>query len=67
MDKAFSERDPAKRLGILRDAEKLITEEEFPFLPLYQYADGYMYDDAKVGGVMMNVRLLTELKWVYRK
>ncbi len=41
--------------------------DELPFLPLYQYADGYLYDDTKLGGVMINVRLLCELKWIYRK
>ena len=59
--------DPAQRLKLLTDAERLLVEEQLPVLPLYQYADGYMYDDNKIGGFTMNVRQLNELKWIYRK
>jgi oligopeptide transport system substrate-binding protein len=64
---ANAEPDAQRRLNILSDAERLLVEDQFPLLPLYQYADGYMYDDAKIGGFTMNVRELNELKWIYRK
>jgi oligopeptide transport system substrate-binding protein len=65
--KAAKEPDAAKRFAILREAERILVEDEFPFIPLYQYADGYMFDDKKIGGLDMNVRLLTQFKYVYKK
>jgi oligopeptide transport system substrate-binding protein len=67
LDKAAAEPDPAKRFALLRDAEAMLVRDQFPFIPLYQYADGYMFDAADVGGLYMNVRLLTQFKYLHRK
>lgn len=67
LDRAAREADPAKRMAILSDAEKLLVTDECPFLPLYQYGDGYMYDDRKIAGFDVNVRLMTQYKWIARK
>ncbi len=64
---ANAEPDPQRRLNFLSDAERLIVREQFPFIPLYQYADGYMFDATKIAGFDMNVRSITELKWIHRK
>ena len=45
----------------------MLVEDEFPFIPLYQYSDGYMFDPNRVGGLELDVRLLTQFKYLYRK
>jgi oligopeptide transport system substrate-binding protein len=67
LEQASKEADPAKRFEILRESERLLMEEEFPLLPLYQYSDGFVFDPDKIGGIGMNVRMTTPLKWIYRK
>jgi oligopeptide transport system substrate-binding protein len=67
LDRAAKEADPAKRMALLADAEKLLVTDECPFIPLYQYGDGYMYDDRKITGFDVNVRLMTQYKWIARK
>lgn len=64
--KAAMEADPGKRFGILREAERMVVEEEFPLLPLYQYSDGFIFDEGKIENLYLNVRLLTEFKWLRR-
>ena len=44
----------------------MILNQEAAMIPLYQYADGYLYDEKKIQGGEMNVRMLTQLKWVRR-
>ena len=63
---AAAEADPAIRFAKLRAAERLITEEEFPLIPLYQYSDGFIYDPKKIDYLDANVRLLTPFKWLRR-
>jgi oligopeptide transport system substrate-binding protein len=67
LDEAAREGDPQKRMAILSAAEKLLVTDECPFIPLYQYGDGYMYDDRKLSGMEVNVRLMTQYKWIARK
>jgi len=64
--RAGKEIDPAKRFGLLREAEGILVEQDFPFIPLYEYSDGYIYDDKKIGGADVNVRLLTQFKYIHR-
>jgi oligopeptide transport system substrate-binding protein len=63
MERAAAEPDPPRRFALLREAEELLTQEEVPFIPLYQYGDGFMYDERKVVGLEVNVRLLSMFKW----
>ena len=65
LDEAGRETDVGKRFAILKEAETLLTDQEMPFLPLYQYTDGYMYNPRKVVGMDMNVRMLTEMKFLH--
>jgi oligopeptide transport system substrate-binding protein len=65
--KAAAEADRDKRFAILRDAERLLVEDEFPYIPLYQYSDGFMFDEKKVGGITLDVRLMTQFKYLYKK
>lgn len=57
LDAAESELDPAKRLAILADAERLLVEEDLPILPLYGSVLIYMYDPATVRGLTHHPRL----------
>ena len=67
LKQAAAEPDRDKRFAILRRAEQLLVEDEFPFIPLYQYSDGYIFDPAKIEGLDLNVRLLTQFKYIHRK
>ncbi len=66
MDKAAAEADPARRFELLRQAEGILVQDELPLIPLYQYGDGFIYDEKKILGLDVNVRLLTQLKWIRR-
>lgn len=59
---AESEPDATRRNALWRDAERILTEEQFPIIPLYMYvAQGLMAD--RVRGVWENVR--DEHPWQY--
>jgi len=67
MNRADSEADAGKRFAILQEAEALLVRQDMPFLPLYQYSDGYIFDPGKLAGLELNVRLLTQLKYLHRR
>lgn len=67
MEQSDAEADPARRNVLLADAERMLVEEDFAYIPLYQYSDGLVYDPRKIGGVEFNVRMLLQLKNVYKK
>jgi len=46
--------DPAKRMGILRDMEKILVEDEAPIAPIYFWVGMSLYDPNKVGGFEPN-------------
>jgi oligopeptide transport system substrate-binding protein len=64
--KAAAAPDAQVRLDLLSQAEGILVQREFPFIYLYQYSDGLMFDGDKIGGVEFNVRMMTELKWIHR-
>jgi oligopeptide transport system substrate-binding protein len=66
MARSDGEVDPAKRFALLKEAENMLVNEELPFIPLYQYADGFLCDGRKLQGVELNSRLMTQLKWIRR-
>lgn len=51
LDRAAAEPDPARRLVILREAERIVTDVDLPILPLTHYVTVLMYDPARVRGV----------------
>ncbi|HEY4330679.1 MAG TPA: peptide ABC transporter substrate-binding protein [Phycisphaerae bacterium] len=67
MMQSDKEADPARRFLLLKKAEEMIVSDEVPFLPLYQYADGFIYDEKKLKGAELNNRVLTQLKWIRRE
>jgi oligopeptide transport system substrate-binding protein len=52
---ASAETDPATRLEILRDAERLLVEEAVPICPIYFYVGIQLYDPAELAGIEPNV------------
>jgi oligopeptide transport system substrate-binding protein len=46
--------DPAKRLGILHDMEKILVEDEVPIVPIYFYVGMSLYYPDKLGGFEPN-------------
>ncbi len=64
LNKAEHEADAQKRLKILNEAEGYALENQAVILPLYQYTEGYLYDDKKLSGVDFNIRLMTQLKFI---
>jgi oligopeptide transport system substrate-binding protein len=49
--------DPAQRMRLLADAERLIVEEQMPILPLCRYVTLYMYDPDRLQGIVRTPRL----------
>jgi hypothetical protein len=58
--------DPAARMGLLRQAEAILVEQDFALIPLYVYSDGMMFDAAKIGGLELNPKMLMPLKGIRR-
>lgn len=56
LDKARAERDPARRLAILEEAERVLVEEELPMIPIFHYVTLYMFDPARVTGMSAHPR-----------
>ena len=54
---AAGESDPRKRFELLREAERILVEEDLPLVPICQYALIYLYDPARVRGITHHPRL----------
>jgi oligopeptide transport system substrate-binding protein len=65
LDRAAAERDPAKRMQLLEEAERMINTQ-VPIIPLYNYVNVTLYRD-EVEGLELNPKLLTMLKHVHVK
>lgn len=56
LDAARLERDPARRLEILAEAERVLVEEHLPMVPIFHYVWLYMFDPERVTGVSAHPR-----------
>ncbi len=56
LEQASTELDPAKRMAILSEAERIIVEEDLPLIPIFHYATIYMFDAHKVTGLSTHPR-----------
>jgi oligopeptide transport system substrate-binding protein len=50
LEQAAGETDPAKRMRILEDAERMTMDEELPILPLWQYNFYYLFKPPEKNG-----------------
>lgn len=56
LEQANDETDPQKRLAILREAERVIVEEDLPLIPLVHYVQVVLFDPDKVSGLSSHAR-----------
>jgi len=64
---AAREADPAARLQILADAERLLVMQDTPVCPIYFYVGIQLYDADKIGGIEPNVLDEHPIKSMFRK
>jgi len=64
IEKAQREPDLAKRAAILREAESIVVEDEFPIIPLYMYVNQGMKVET-LQGWYENVRDLHPFQYMY--
>ena len=64
ISKATFEVDPVKRGQLLREAEQILVEDEFPIIPIYMYVNTGMKVDA-LQGWYENVRDLHPFQYMY--
>jgi oligopeptide transport system substrate-binding protein len=56
LNAAGEEADPQKRLDILSQAERMLVEDEFPLIPLYQYVNLVAFDPDRISGISSHPR-----------
>ncbi|MEX2218738.1 MAG: peptide ABC transporter substrate-binding protein [Phycisphaerales bacterium] len=56
LDRANGERDAAKRLAILSEAERMLVEEELPMVPIFRYANFFLFDPDRISGISAHPR-----------
>jgi oligopeptide transport system substrate-binding protein len=56
LDQANNEPDPAKRMSILRDAERIIVEDDPPLIPLCYYVNVVAFDPDHLSGITSHPR-----------
>ncbi len=61
LDQAAAEPDAQNRLDILRDAERLIVEEDCPIAPVFYYVQIYLFNPHKLSGITPHVRQKQQL------
>jgi oligopeptide transport system substrate-binding protein len=59
--------NPQERFKKLAEAEKMLVEDEMPLIPLYLYSDGYIFDSNRIGGLELNIRQMTQFKYIHKK
>lgn len=61
------ELDPAKRMSMMSEAEKILVEDEMPIVPLYYYVGILFYDKDRIGGIEPNLVAEHPLQEMYLK
>lgn len=56
LDRADAESDPAKRLEILAEAERVLVAEDLPLIPIFHYSLVMMFDPHRISGVSPHPR-----------
>ncbi len=67
LERAGRTANSTRRFELLRQAETILVEQQMPALPLFQALDGMLYNGRRVGGLNLNVRLITLLKYIHRR
>lgn len=66
LDAAENEKDAAKRLAILSEAERVLIEDDLPFIPIFQYVQMYMFNVDEISGITSHPRQVQNLFLVDR-
>ncbi len=53
---AAVERDPARRMAILSEAERILVEEDLPLVPIFFYSNVRLFDSSRVAGLTPHPR-----------
>ena len=53
---AAEERDPARRMAILTEAERILVEEDLPLIPIFFYSNVRLFDSSRVTGLTPHPR-----------
>ena len=56
LDRARAERDPAERMRLLAEAERVLVEDELPMIPIFHYVSMYLFDPERVTGMSAQAR-----------
>ena len=56
LNQAQDEADPAKRLALLGEAERILVEDDVPLVPVHHYCLVMMFDAHKISGVSPHPR-----------
>jgi oligopeptide transport system substrate-binding protein len=56
LDKASEERDPAERMKLLAEAERIAVEEDAAVLPIFHYTQYYLFDPTRLTGLSTHPR-----------
>jgi oligopeptide transport system substrate-binding protein len=56
LDRASAERDPAARLRILEEAERMIVERDLPMVPIFHYSNIQLFDAHRLSGISTHPR-----------
>ena len=51
LDEAEAQTDRGERLKLLYEAERVVVEEELPFVPIFHYSDIQMFDPHRITGL----------------
>ncbi|MDX9911302.1 MAG: peptide ABC transporter substrate-binding protein [Phycisphaerales bacterium] len=63
LDAARAELDPDARTRILEEVERILMDEELPMVPIFHYAQLYMFDPERVTGVSAHARTRQLVAW----
>lgn len=61
LDAAAIELDPAKRMALLSEAERIIMEDDLPMVPIYHYVTMYLFDADRLSGLNPHPRTTQNL------
>ncbi|MBK7405447.1 MAG: hypothetical protein IPJ41_12645 [Phycisphaerales bacterium] len=50
LDDAYDEHDPSRRSEILREAERMLMEDDLPMVPIFRYVNVLMFDASRLSG-----------------
>ncbi len=64
LDRAALETDPAKRMDLLEEAERIIMDEDLPMVPIFQYVSMYLFDADEVSGLNPHPRTTQHLQLI---